>query len=248
MSFLLIPIAPLSRTKSRLRDCFSKEQLKELTIAMFKDLGQTLSSVKCYEEKIVYCNGSEILELAADFGLIGIKEELTEPRKSFDEVISDLNTIAIQKFNAQKTVFTFLDTILISSENFLEIHSLIEKNQLVVCPAIHSAGISVLGRNPPEIIPTYFSDPNLPSFVALLKNAKQIGLEKIAIYDSFRAGFDIDIKHDLLLAYQYLKILNLKEKETYKYLKHNLKLTLRKVNVNNNRNFKITKKQQSKFK
>jgi 2-phospho-L-lactate guanylyltransferase (CobY/MobA/RfbA family) len=248
MSFLLIPIAPLSRTKSRLRDCFSKEQLKELTIAMFKDLGHTLSSVKCYEEKIVYCNGSEILELAADFGLKGIKEELTEPRKSFDEVISDLNTIAIQKFNAQKTVFTFLDTILISSQNFLEISSLIEKNQLVVCPAIHSAGISVLGRNPPDIIPTYFSDPTFPSFVALLKNAQQIGLERIAIYDSFRAGFDIDIKRDLLLAYQYLKILNLKDKETYKYLKQNLKLTLKKANINNNRNFKITKKQHSKFK
>jgi 2-phospho-L-lactate guanylyltransferase (CobY/MobA/RfbA family) len=242
MSILLIPIAPLSRTKSRLRDCFSKEQLIELTIAMFKDLGQILSSVKLFDEKIVYCNGSEILELAEDYGLTGIKEELTKPRKSFDEVISDLNTIAIQKFDAQQTVFTFLDTILISYENFKEIHSLIKENQLVVCPAIHSAGISVLGRNPPDIIPTYFSDPYLPSFVALLKNAKNLGLEKIAIYDSFRAGFDIDIKHDLLLAYQYLKILNLKHKETYKYLKHNLKITLRKVNVNNNRQFKITKK------
>jgi len=29
MSVLLIPIAPLSRTKSRLRDCFPKELLKQ---------------------------------------------------------------------------------------------------------------------------------------------------------------------------------------------------------------------------
>lgn len=242
MSFLLIPVAPLSTTKSRLRDCLSKEQLKELTIAMFKDLGETLSEVDCFEEKIVYCNGAEILELASVYGLIGIKEHLTTPRKSFDEVIADLNNTAVKKFNAQRTVFTFLDTILISSKNFYEINSLITNNQLVVCPAIHSGGISVIGRNPPNIIPTYFSDPSMLSFIALLKNAKKQGLEKIAIYDSFRAGFDIDLKQDLLLAHQYLKILNLKHTETYKYLKNNLKLTLKKKNAKNNRKFRILSK------
>lgn len=240
MSFLLIPVAPLSRTKSRLRDCFSKEQLKELTIAMFKDLGKKLSTVSCYEEKIVYCHGSEILDLAINYGLIGIREELTSPRKSFDAVIDDLNNIAIENHDAQQTVFTFLDTILISTKNFYEINALVKKNQLVICPAIHSGGISVFGRNPPNIIRTHFSDSLVPSFVASLKDAQERGLKNIAIYDSFRAGFDIDIKHDLLLAYQYLKVLNLKHTETYKFLKKNLRLTLKKKNANNNREFKIT--------
>jgi 2-phospho-L-lactate guanylyltransferase (CobY/MobA/RfbA family) len=84
MNILLIPIAPLSRTKSRLRKCFSKEQLKELTIAMFKDLALKLTRVDCFESKIVYCNSSEILELADDYGLIGIREELATPRKTFN--------------------------------------------------------------------------------------------------------------------------------------------------------------------
>ena len=242
MSYLLVPVAPLSRTKSRLRDCFSKVQLKELTIAMFNDLGATLSNFKEFEGIIVYCHGNEILELANKYGLVGIKEKLTQPRKSFDEVILDLNNIAIQKYNAQRTIFSFLDTVLISAKNFSEINSLIKTNQLVVCPAIHSAGVSILGRNPPNVIPTYFSDPNIPSFIALIENAKKIGLKKIAIYDSFRAGFDIDIKQDLLLAYQYLKILNLKDTETYRYLKNNLKLTLQKSSLNDNRKFRITKK------
>lgn len=242
MSILLIPVAPLSRTKSRLRDCFSKEQLKELTIAMFKDLGNTLLKVKCFDEKIVYCNAKKILELADDYGLIGIKEELTKPRKSFDQVISDLNNIAMKKFNARNTVFTFLDIILISAKNYYEINSLVKKNQLVVCPAIHSAGISVLGRNPPDIVSSSFSDPNIPSFVALLNNAKKKGIEKIAIYDSFRAGFDIDIKQDLVLAYEYLKIFNLKRTKTFLFLKNNLKLTIQKRNADNNREFKITEK------
>jgi 2-phospho-L-lactate guanylyltransferase (CobY/MobA/RfbA family) len=242
MSFLLIPVAPLTRTKSRLRDCFSKEQLKELTIAMFKDLGNTLTKVESYEDIIVYCHDTEILELAENFGLIGIKEKLTKPRKTFDEVISDLNSIAIKNYNAQQTVFSFLDTVLIGSKNFNEINALLKENQLVVCPAIHSAGVSILGRNPPNIISTYFSDPNTPSFIALINNAKKMRLEKIAIYDSFRAGFDIDIKQDLLLAYHYLKILNLHNTETYVYLKHNLKLSLQKISANNNRKFKITKK------
>jgi 2-phospho-L-lactate guanylyltransferase (CobY/MobA/RfbA family) len=239
MSILLIPVAPLSHTKSRLRDCFSIEQLKELTIAMFKDLGTTLTEVNCFGEKVVYCSDSEILELTEQYGLIAIKEKLTQPRKSFDDVISDLNNIAIKKFNADKTIFTFLDIILISAENFREIHSLIKTNQLVVCPAIHSAGISILGRNPPEIVPSFFSDPHTPSFVALLKYAREKEVEKVAIYDSFRAGFDIDIKQDLILAYEYLKIFNLTHTKTYKFLKNNLKLTLQKLDANNNREFKI---------
>lgn len=238
MSFLLIPIAPLSRTKSRLRDCFSKEQLKDLTLAMFKDLAKKLEKIDIFDQKIVYCNSSEILELANEYGLRGIKEELTTPRKNFDTVIRDLNEIAISKFKAKETIFIFLDTIFISINNFYELYSLLKDHQLIVCPAIHSAGISVLGRNPPDIIPTFFSEPDTPSLLALLNRANDLNL-KVAVYDSFRAGFDIDIKHDLVLAYEYLKILNLTNTETYKFLKRNLKISLLKRNLKDNRDFEL---------
>ncbi len=242
MSVLLIPIAPLTRTKSRLRDCFSNDQLKELTIAMFKDLGSTLSEVECFDKKIVYCNAPEILDLAKDYDLTGIKEEITAPPKSFDEVIADLNNIGFKKFNAKQTIFSFLDLILISSKNFYEINTLLEINQLVICPAIHSAGISILGRNPPNIISSYFSDPITPSLIALLNNAEKIGIDKIAIYDSFRAGFDVDIKQDLILAYTYLKAFKLTHKDVFKFLKNNLKLTLKKKSVYDNRSLEITER------
>jgi 2-phospho-L-lactate guanylyltransferase (CobY/MobA/RfbA family) len=113
-------------------------------------------------------------------------------------------------------------------------------NQLVVCPAIHSAGISIFGRKPSDILPTQFSNPNIPSFVALLNDAKSRNL-KISVYDSFRAGFDIDIKQDLLLGFEYLKIFNLTASETFKFLNNNLKLVLQKRSVKNNREFKISK-------
>ena len=240
MSILLIPIAPLSRTKSRLKDCFPKELLKDLTIAMFKDLASKVENVDCFDQRIVYCHNSEILELAEQYGLTGIKEKLTKPRKSFDEVINDLNNIAINDFNALNTIFTFLDVILISKKNFRDISKLMELNQLVVCPAIHSAGISIFGRSPPDIIPTHFSDPYTPSFVALIMDAQKRNL-RYSIYDSFRAGFDIDIKQDLLLGFEYLKLFNQNDTETFKFLKHNLKFALQKKNLKNNRNFKISK-------
>ncbi|MFX1574283.1 MAG: hypothetical protein ACFFB0_16200 [Promethearchaeota archaeon] len=243
MSSLLVPIAPLTRTKSRLRDCFTADQLKELTIAMFKDLGTILANVEFFDHKIIYCNTPEILELSEDFGLIGIKEDLTTPPKSFDMVIKDLNDIAINKFHAEQTIFSFLDLILISAKNFNEINTLVKSNQLVVCPAIHSAGISILGRNPPDIIESSFSHPHIPSLVALINNAVKKGIEKLVIYDSFRAGFDIDITQDLVLAYQYLKIFNLKHKEVFKFLKENLKLRIKKTSATNNRAFKILKKE-----
>jgi len=240
MSVLLIPIAPLSRTKSRLRDCFPKELLKDLTIAMFKDLAKKVQNVDSFDCKIVYCHDEEVLELAEEFGLIGIKEKLTRPRKSFDLVINDLNNIAIKDYNAVNTIFTFLDVILLSEENLRDISNLMTLNQLVVCPAIHSAGISIFGRKPPDILPTHFSNPNIPSFVALLKDAKSRNL-KISVYDSLRAGFDIDIKQDLLLGFEYLKIFDLTSSETFKFLKDNLKLVLQKRSLKNNREFKISK-------
>jgi len=122
----------------------------------------------------------------------------------------------------------------------MDISNLMKLNQLVVCPAIHSAGISIFGRNPSDILPTQFSNPNIPSFVALLNDAKSRNL-KISVYDSFRAGFDIDIKQDLLLGFEYLKIFNLTASETFKFLKNNLKLVLQKKSLKNNREFKISK-------
>ena len=240
MSILLIPIAHLSRTKSRLRDCFPKKLLKDLTIAMFKDLAKKVQNVDCFDNKIVYCHNEEILDLAEEYGLIGIKENLTRPPKSFDLVINDLNNIAINDYDAVSTIFTFLDVILLSEDNLVDISNLMRLNQLVVCPAIHSAGISIFGRKPSDILPTQFSNPNIPSFVALLNDAKSRNL-KISVYDSFRAGFDIDIKQDLLLGFEYLKIFNLTASETFKFLKNNLKLVLQKRSVKNNRAFKISK-------
>ncbi|MFX1375862.1 MAG: hypothetical protein ACFFA0_08630 [Promethearchaeota archaeon] len=242
MSSLLIPIAPLSRTKSRLRECFSRDQLKDFTIAMFKDLGKILSEVDCFEHKIVYCYTSEILEIAENYGLIGIKENLLDTPKPFDEVINEFNKIVINKFNAKQTTIAFLDLILITSKNFYEINELVNQNQLVVCPAIHSAGVSILGRNPPDVIPSFFSDPITPSLVALLNNASSKGIEKLVIYDSFRASFDIDVKQDLVLAYEYLKLFNLKNTEVFKFLQKNLKFSLKKRNANNNRTFDIIEK------
>ncbi|MFX1275004.1 MAG: hypothetical protein ACFFBP_19510 [Promethearchaeota archaeon] len=242
MSLLLIPIAPLYRSKSRLENYLSRNQLKELTIAMFKDLGNTLLNIKCFSEKIVYCESEEILKLAGEYDLVGIKEYPKNPSLSFDGMITNLDRLIIDRYDPESTVIAFLDLVLISAQNFLEINSLMKTNNLVVCPAIQSAGISVLGRKPPDLLDSYFSHPKVPSLIALFNAANEKGIEKIAIYDSFRASFDVDIMKDLMLAYEYLKIFNLEETETYKFLKKNLKLSIHKTMENNNREFAITDK------
>ncbi|MBY9007388.1 MAG: hypothetical protein KGD63_11590 [Candidatus Lokiarchaeota archaeon] len=242
MSTLLLPIAPLHRSKSRLRDHFTKMQLKDFTISMFLDLGKKLSETHCFENILIYSSDNEILDLALNFGLTGIKEEFKSESKNFDDTLQEINDIAINNFSAKKTIIMFLDLILISKKNLVEIDSLLNNNQLVVCPAINSAGISILGRNPPNIIPTHFSDPNIPSLLALFDEIKKFKLKKTIVYDSFQAGFDIDIKKDLVLAYEYLKILNLEKTDTFNYLKKNLKLTILKGDNHNNRNLKFMEK------
>ena len=210
---------------------------------MFKDLAKKLLSINCFKEKLIYSVDSEILELAQMYDLIGIKEEIKEPTKPFDQILTDFNDIAINKYNAEQTVISFLDLVLISPKNINEIHSLLQCNQVVVCPAIVSAGISILGRNPPDIISTdCFSDPVNPSFISLINEAEQKGIEKVAIYDSFRAGYDVDIKFDLIMVQEYLKIFDMTESETHKFLKNNLNLCLEKVGLENNRKLRIKRK------
>ncbi|MHA1677889.1 MAG: hypothetical protein ACTSUX_04065 [Promethearchaeota archaeon] len=238
MKILLIPVAPLSRAKSRLRNYFSKKQLEKFIIAMFTDLCNKLKNLTCFDKIIVYCNSDVILNIAELNNLTPIKEEVSNFKQSLDEVIDNLNKIAIEEFNATKTVVSFADLVLISPENFIDIANLIDSFNVVVCPAYHSAGISILGRNPPDIIPTSFSHPYMPSLMAFISEATKKNL-KIKLYDSFRAGFDVDIKEDLVLAYEYLKAFNMTSTETFKFLKMNLNLILEKRNVKNNRNLRV---------
>jgi hypothetical protein len=107
---------------------------------------------------------------------------------------------------------------------------------------VQSAGISVLGRNPPDIVSTCFSDPNTPSFLGQIQKARNAGVEKIKVYDSFRAGFDIDIERDLALAYEYLKVLNLTDSHIFQFLEDNLAVSLKKNH--NNRDLEITTKKK----
>ncbi|MFX1239080.1 MAG: hypothetical protein ACFE8P_15340, partial [Promethearchaeota archaeon] len=160
----------------------------------------------------------------------------------FDDTINMMNDIAIEKFNADATVIAFLDLILISRNNFYDIYKLVKKNRLVVCPAIKSAGISILARNPPTLVAPSFSDPHTPSLITLFNNARTKGVEDIAIYDSFRASFDVDTKEDLIMAYEYLKILNLTDKKSYKFLKNNLKFSLQKIDRSDNRKFRVVQR------
>ena len=238
MNSLLIPVSPLSKAKSRLKSVFSEDQLKNFTISLFKDFALKVSMVKAFENKLVYCTSPEILELAEEFGLTPIKEDKSNSNKTFDEVIEVFNDIAIKKYDATKTTLAFCDVILINRINFIELSSLLKNNQLVICPAINSGGVSILGRSPPDIIPTFFSHPTTPSLFAIVNEAKVKKL-KFVIYDSFRSGFDIDIKQDLVLAYEYLKSLNMKDTNTFKFLQDNLKLTLLKKNVNDNRDLEL---------
>jgi len=242
MTILVIPISPLERAKSRLRSVFSKEKIKQLIISMVKDLGEKLSNIDCFESVIVYCGDKAIIDLVDSFGLVGIKENHKTHKKSFDRVIKEANQIAMEQYDAKQTVFSFLDTIFISEQNFKDISRLIKEYQLVVCPSVQSAGISVLGRNPPDVIPTCFSDPHIPSFIGQIGKARSAGIQKIKIYDSFRAGFDIDLERDLALAFEYLKIFNLQDTHTFRFLEENFTYSLKKNH--NNRDLEIKTNQK----
>jgi len=227
MNILIIPVSQLDQAKIRLRDIFSKEKIKEFTLAMFKDICQKTLDIDCFSKKIVYCNTQEILDVSRDYGFIPIKEERSKKSADFNNVITEINDIVVEKFDPISTLIAFADIILISPKNFLEISELLKKSQLVICPSVNSLGISLIGRSPPKIIKTCFSNSKNSSLIAQMELIKKKGLKKVVLYDSFRAGFDVDIKEQVILGYEFLKIFNLTDTETYKFLKRNLKESIR---------------------
>lgn len=243
MSYLLIPVAPLSKSKSRLRDCFSADQLSQFTIALFKDLASTVLKLDCFEEIAVYCNSEQILKIGREHGFITVTEANHNNSNHFNKILDTFNQLIYKKYSPESTIICFIDLPLISEKNFQEISNLMEQNQILICPSIHSAGISIFGRKPPDVITaSCFSDDENPSFISLYQEATKKRIERIHIYDSFRAGFDVDIKEDIILMYDYLKIFNLHDTYTYQFLRKNLKLGIRKQNSQNNREFHILEK------
>ncbi len=241
MTIVLIPVAPLWRSKSRLEPCLSRENLVNFTLVMLEDMLTTLSEVNEFEKIIVFSQDKEVLELAQNFGYEGIIEK-NSPTSSFDDIIKTMNKVAIEKFDAHSTLTTFLDLVLISKKNFCDIATLMKKNRVVVCPAIQSMGISILGRSPPNIVEPAFCSPDTTSLKSLLNEVRKKEIKDIAIYDSFRASFDVDIESDLLMAYEYLKMLELRKNKTYLFLKKNLNSKIQKRDEHDNRNFLVNKK------
>jgi len=227
MSVLAVPVSPLSHTKRRLAKVLSNKQLEELTLAMVKDFCKKTLDLNCFSEKIVYCYTPQVLELSEEYGFCPIREEAGQKSDNFNDVITQMNNIILNKFNPENVVISFVDLILISPRNLIEIKNLLEKNQLVICPSVHSLGISIIGRNPPDVIDTCFSPSDGSSLIAQIQLAKKNDLKKIALYDSFRAGFDVDLKEHLKLGYEFLKIFNLTDSETYKFMQNHLKTLLK---------------------
>ncbi|MFO8018898.1 MAG: hypothetical protein R6U96_09700 [Promethearchaeia archaeon] len=243
MTILFIPVADLSKSKSRLTECFTPEQRQDFTRALFKDLAEKVTSLDAFRAKVVYSPDERILKLAEIYDLIALKEERSQNSKNFDAIFMEMDEIAINRFNAGASLVVFLDLPLITQENLLALNSILKKNQVVISPALNSAGISVLGRRPVDIISSQFDDPSDPSLVAHYKTANQQEVDRFVLYDSLRASFDVDIKDDLILTFEYLKVFNLTDSYTFRFLEHNLDQKICKNENLNNREFLYKQKQ-----
>ncbi|MGV9174106.1 MAG: hypothetical protein ACOC44_14990 [Promethearchaeia archaeon] len=236
MTILFIPVASLSKSKSRLSDCLTQIQRQEFTIALFKDFAEKIENLDIFQEKVIYSPDNKILELAETYNLKGIQEIPRHNSKNFNTVISEMDKRAIDQFEAKSSLTVFLDLPLLTRENLVDLHNMLKNNQLVVSPALNSAGISALGRQPVDVMFPQFDDPNEPSLLALYKTAIRKGIKPV-LYDSLRASFDVDIKHDLYLAFEYLKIFDLTESHTYNFLENNLDQQICKKEGFDNRDF-----------
>lgn len=208
---VLVPVAPLGRTKSRLGPLLTLAQRRELTIAMVRDVLDACAEARAngWIRDVVVChrgNGeATIEEITRARGLHFLKEP---PVGDLDGIIAAMTRYAQQELAADASILVFSDLPLLAARNFSAVARQLARVEraILLCPSLND-GVSFLARKPPAVVPTRFNTDtaHLSSFQAHVDTARAADIP-VLLHDSLSAFFDVDLPLDLALVQHYLEI------------------------------------------
>lgn len=190
--WVIIPVKPLTRAKSRLSAVLSAEQRQQLAEMLLRHVIATVRQVPEVVGTLVISRDTKALAIARDAGTYTVQEsgapELNNALMRATSVVAGWGGSAVLVLPA--------DLPLISAEdvrNLLELG--LEPHTIVLATDHQEDGTNAMLVRPPGLIPYTFGPG---SFARHLKLAQEVGAN-IHVYSSERMMLDIDVPADLLV-------------------------------------------------
>jgi 2-phospho-L-lactate guanylyltransferase len=186
----IVPLKPLSRTKSRLSPVLSQAQREKLSEQIFVNTLITLKKVKGIGGVLVVSRDTAALALARQHEVQTVQEsgapELNDALTRATEVV--------RLWNAQGVLIVPADIPLLrvhDLENMLALSG--DWPEIVIAPDRHERGTNALLVRPPGLIPYRYGGASFPRHIA---EAEAVGAA-VQVYRSFNLGLDLDTPIDL---------------------------------------------------
>jgi 2-phospho-L-lactate guanylyltransferase len=186
----IVPLKPLSRTKSRLSPVLSQAQREKLSEQIFVNTLITLKKVKGIGGVLVVSRDSAALALARQYEVQTVQES---GAPELNDALTRA-TEAVRLWNAQGVLIVPADIPLLRVRDFeamLELSS--GGPEIVIAPDRHGQGTNALLVRPPSLIPYRYGRASFPRHIA---EAEAVGAA-VQVYRSFSLGLDLDTPLDL---------------------------------------------------
>jgi 2-phospho-L-lactate guanylyltransferase len=194
--WVIIPVKPLNRAKSRLSQVLAPAQRQELAETMFRHVLQVVNKVPQIMGTLVVSRDGRALAIAREYGARTVQESGTP------ELNSALMraTQVVARWRGSGVLILPADLPVISEADLAGILELAQHNpSVVIATDDHEDGTNAMLIRPPGLMPYAYGTGSFQRHVAL---ARKAGAD-VQVYHSKGLALDIDVPADLE-AYQRL--------------------------------------------
>ncbi len=188
--WVIIPVKPLNRAKSRLADVLTPEARARLSEFMFRRVLSAVKEVKTLAGVLVISRDQHALAIARDHGALTVQEsgnpELNTALTRATQVVMGWRGSAVLILPA--------DLPLLTGEDVAAIVDLGKQNNtMVIATDAARDGTNALFTRPPGMVNYMYGVGSFGNHVA---QAKAVGAQ-VKLYESERVALDVDMPSDL---------------------------------------------------
>ncbi|RMF79467.1 MAG: 2-phospho-L-lactate guanylyltransferase [Chloroflexi bacterium] len=188
--WVIVPVKPLNRAKSRLANALSPEVRQKLAEMMFRHVLSVVTNVKQVTGTLVVSRDPKALAIAREYGAKTVQETSAPELNAALTRASEL----INLWDATTSLVLPADLPLLAEQDIREMYEMCRgEPSVIIAPDKNGCGTNALLLRPPGIIPYSFGEDSMRGHAAL---AREAGVP-YRIYRSKRLQLDIDCPEDI---------------------------------------------------
>jgi 2-phospho-L-lactate guanylyltransferase len=195
-TWVIIPVKPLNRAKSRLAGVLSPEQREQLAESMFRHVLEAVRSLPQIIGTLVISRDSRALAIARDYGAKTVQEtgtpELNAALERATQVVASWGGKSVLVLPADLPLVTAEDI-----ENILALGNGVRT--VVIATDQNQDGTNALYMRPPGVIAYAYGPGSYQRHSQLAREAAA----EIKVYASERLALDVDVQDDLTQYYKH---------------------------------------------